>query len=352
MNRHVEDLLKETLAYLCSGLFYARNYLKDRVIPFLGGMPARPEDGCVPRELLRRLKKTVHGNVRPSGPEAPAEEKDTEDALFYEKIRFLLPAIGSYKGSTLQHVRKLVEKKGFPDLRSYYGYLEGNSEELRWLKKNLTLTGTRFFRGPDWPAFKAECLSSFCGAESLRVWCAGCSSGKEAYSLLLALSDGIPIKKIRLLATDHSEDMLRLTRKAVYGLWYLPEIPKVYRHRTVLCPPGSFPRRASLFDPVKPCFTFTKDLRERIRTRRLDLLTDPYPSGIDILLCRNVIKFFSPETIPEIQKKLAASLSEGGLLFLSADDGNEKELIRDPEKLGLERIGNLPVYRKKQPARS
>ncbi len=71
-------------------------------------------------------------------------------------------------------------------------------------------------------------------------------------------------------------------------------------------------------------------------------MSDEYPTGFDLILCRNVIKFFTPDKRIETQHKLAQSLKPDGLLVLS-----EEEIVANPELMGLMRIDDTCIYRKR-----
>ena len=148
-----------------------------------------------------------------------------------------------------------------------------------------------------------------------------------------------------MLATDYSDEMLEKCRQAAYSAWNLNCIPEKHLKYVRLC---RLSGPLSVKNLLKPKFTFVPEMKNAITMQNLNLLTDPYPEGFDIILCRNVLKFFSLETIGRLQEKLVRSLAEGGFLFLSTD-GNSKnvELIRDPEALGVEQMDGRCIYRKK-----
>ncbi len=257
-----------------------------------------------------------------------------QELASYEKIKVLLPELNSYKRSTVLYFQDLAEKNGFDNLEDYFGYLQREPGVVNELKTNLTLQGSQFFRGSDWPYLLEKCLPVLADREKVRVWCAGCAGGNEVYSILLALRDVVPLERVDLLASDYNEAMLDTCRKGEYSIGFLKQIPRRY-----WC----------CAEPVRGLhryrFTFTEELKSRIRTENVNLLTDEYPRGFDLLLCRNVIKFFSPEAIAATQKNLAASVAPGGFLFLSADgENNCKEMIPHPEELGLQQLGNHPIY--------
>ncbi len=260
-------------------------------------------------------------------------DKQVINLKYFQKIVSLVPELASYHFGALQHLEKIAESKSCDTLRDYYKLLINNNDELEFLKTNLTMKGTHFFRGNDWDLFSKECLSNFEGKEHINLWCAGCSSGEEAYSLLMALSDYVPIERIELLATDYNDELLKKCMAGEYFNQHYSEIPEHYQS-WVECGPKKFLIR--------------QELKDRIETRNLNLLSDEFPNGFDVILCRNVLKFFTSTVISEIQKKLSASLNCGGYIFLSRDDGpNTGERIKNPETLGLIEICSGCIYQKK-----
>ena len=285
-----------------------------------------------------------------SGGKGSANAPDEEERLCYERLKELVPALASYKKSTIGLVRERAAEAGCAGLKDYCALVEKDAGEREYLRTVLTLKGTNFFRGKDWPSF-ARCVKERLPAKPrLKVWCAGCSNGKEVYSLLLLLTEERKPEEIELLATDIDERMLGEVKRGSYPIWYAKEIPEKYWPGLLPAKPSAVPSegKAGRFPEwMKPRFTFSRALKDRVTVRKLDLLTDPYPEGFDIILCRNVIKFFSPEVIPQVQERLAASLAEGGVLFLSRDgEGNDREMIGDPAAFGLTKAGDGPVYYK------
>ena len=78
--------------------------------------------------------------------------------------------------------------------------------------------------------------------------------------------------------------------------------------------------------------------------RQHNLLSDEYPDGFDLILCRNVVKFFEDGARFQVQNRLASSLNNGGFLVVSDDLGRER--IPDSESIGLTQIDNTCIYRK------
>ena len=258
------------------------------------------------------------------------------DKKTFAKIQRLLPNLQYYNDSAIGPIQNRAKEVGFTDLESYYRFLLENGEEREQLKTRFTYQSETFFRGNDWGFFSERCLSSFVGCGSVHAWSAACANGQEVYSLILALSEYVPLEKIRVLASDYDDRMLENCMTARYPTFTLKQIPRKFRRYALDLGGGLHPR-----------FTFKDELKDRIYTQNINLLTDPFPEGFDVILCRNVLKFFTPEKIGEVQKKLADSLKPGGFLFVSTDgENNTKELIGDPGALGLQQIDGRCVYQK------
>ena len=290
--------------------------------------------GASLHERMRKLKDNVV--LRMKGYH---RAKASDEAAF-ERIAKLLPEIRHYEKSTqMDLLRRRALLSGFRDLEDYHEGLLTDAKELAELRENLTLMGSHFFRGTVWPELEKICRERLSGKDKVRVWCAGCSNGKEVYSILMTLLELMPSERIELLATDYNCEALKRCREGSYPLRTLKEIPG--RHRGYV----SVYRASAAEDyAYRYQFRFRDSIRRMISTERLDLLKDAYPGGFDFILCRNVIKFFDPAVRVKIQQRLAESLGKDAFLVLSEE---EAETIAHPEEMGLERHNDTCIYLKK-----
>ena len=255
-----------------------------------------------------------------------------QDLDGFKKITELIPELASYKAEQYEHLLAQAQKAGCADLNEYYEHLLAHGEELEKLRSNLTYLGSHFFRGSDWDFFNETCLKTFEGRDKVRVWCAGCATGQEAYSTILCLLDHVPLEAIEVLATDYNEGQIEKTRSGSYFNMHLHEVPERYR---------------KYLTEGEKKFEFLPEIRAKITVGLLNLLTDPYPEGFDVIICRNVIKFFNSDAILMVQEKLASSLNKDGFVFLSRDDNAKTaEMIMNPSRLGLKQMADKSIYRK------
>ena len=255
-----------------------------------------------------------------------------EDIQYYEMIGRMIPEVSMYKKETIRYVKRHALFRGCFSIRAYYRYLVRHASEVQYLRNNLTLTGTHFFRGDDWDDFGRICASELAGKDQLKIWCAGCSNGKEVYSLIMTFLDFKRPEQLDVLATDYKDDLLAECRRGVYSISAQTESPDKYLK----------------YVDIGKKLTISPDLTQLVHTRNINLLTDPYPAGFDVIICRNVIKFFTPEMREEVQQRFTQSLCIGGILFLSDDDHDSRhlELIREPEAIGLTVSDNKCIYKR------
>ncbi len=195
-------------------------------------------------------------------------------------------------------------------------------KELDALTDAFTVGETYFFREAD--AFEAlaeaalpELLAS--GQAPLRIWCAGCASGEEAYSIAMFLRTrfaNVPPQKFSILATDINKTFLVRARQAKYTDWSFRTLTQAYKNRYFRpCDDGSF--------------QVVDEIRNMVEFRAQNLATNNHPSptngtsNLDIIFCRNVLMYFSPDVIAHIARGFAQALRPPGWLVVSQTECSE-----------------------------
>jgi chemotaxis protein methyltransferase CheR len=185
--------------------------------------------------------------------------------------------------------------------------------ELGELARELTVGETYFFRHGD--QFRAllevalpERLSARAASRKLKLLSAGCASGEEPYSLAILLRErGIePGFEVSIQGLDLNPEALEKARRAVYSTWSLRETPAELRERW--------------FERDGRDFRLASSVREAVRFDQHNLIL-PAPSLLpkayfDVVFCRNVLMYFTPEHAAQAVSQLAAALAPGGFLFL------------------------------------
>jgi len=180
--------------------------------------------------------------------------------------------------------------------------LEREPAALAALVEHSAVGETVFWRHPEQLAAVGRIAGESGGP--LSIWSAGCATGEEPYSVAMALLEaGRAGKGDRILATDVSERALEVAAAGVYGPRPLRRLPPDLARRWI---EGGEERRVS------------KEVRGLVTFVRHNLVADPVPGGgpFDLVLCRNVLIYFSPDTATTVLDRLARALRPGGLLLL------------------------------------
>lgn len=218
-----------------------------------------------------------------------------------------------YKPSTiLRRINRRMAVTNNRTMQDYSLYLETHPEEIGELVQAFLINVTQFFRDPEAFAYlKAEILPQLISQARnrdrvLRLWCAGCASGEEPYSLAMLLADLLEGESqewsIKIFATDLDEGAINFARRGLYAENFLKGVPADYRDR--------------FLEKVDHSYRISKRLRQMVIFGQQDLSRSaPFPR-IDLVLCRNVLIYFTPELQDYVLNQFAFSLSSNGYLFL------------------------------------
>ncbi|MHB1657617.1 MAG: CheR family methyltransferase [Burkholderiales bacterium] len=191
--------------------------------------------------------------------------------------------------------------------------------QIETLASHLTVGETYFFREKrSFEALEQHILPALLHAREhterrLRIWSAGCCTGEEAYSIAMLLDRLIPDPEkwnVTILATDINPAFLRKAAAGIYGEWSFRDTPAWIRTR--------------YFKPGKNArFEIQPRIRKRVTFSYLNLADDVYPSltnntnAMDVILCRNVLMYFTPARARQVVENFHRSLVNGGWLIVS-----------------------------------
>ena len=224
--------------------------------------------------------------------------------------------LSGYKRPSLERrIRKRMDAVGVDDYAAYVDYLEVNQDEFPALFDVILINVTGFFRdAASWDYYAGEILPRLLEAvgpdDPIRVWCAGCASGEETYTMAMVLAEALGaeafIERVKIYATEVDEDALNQARQASYSAEDVEPIPQGLLER--------------YFDQSGERFTFRKDLRRSMIFGRNDLTQDAPISRIDLLTCRNTLMYFNVETQARILGRFHFALNPWGYLFLGRSE--------------------------------
>jgi two-component system CheB/CheR fusion protein len=246
--------------------------------------------------------------------------KAVEETAPEEQLRVLLALVraqskrdfNSYKKSTL--LRRIHRRMGLHRIDSLGNYTErlrNDPEEIKALAADLTINVTGFFRDPEgWKALTEKVIAPLVAERradsTIRVWVPGCSTGEEAYSIAILITEQAEAVgksfDLKLFATDVTDAVLSSARAGQY--------------------PGSIAldvgeqRLERFFQMEDDTYCIRKSLREAITFAPQNLLQDPPFSRLDLISCRNLLIYLEPEAQKRVLGAFHFALREDGHLFL------------------------------------
>lgn len=237
------------------------------------------------------------------------------------KINFGIDLAG-YKVNQMQRrIGHFMERCKCVNYEQFLQLLRNDQEVENQFINYLTINVTEFFRNPElFKYLETNILPDLVQkASNLKMWSAACSNGAEPYSLSIIMQDRFPGKKYQIDATDIDEEMLNRSKQGEY-------VGDVLRNLS--------PHRLSTyFIPQGKGYQIKKALFTNVVFRKHNLLSDKYITGYDLIICRNVTIYFTPEAQDYCYQGFSKSLKSGGVLFIGASEN-----IFNYRKYGLERI--------------
>ncbi|WP_304458143.1 CheR family methyltransferase [Alicyclobacillus sendaiensis] len=224
---------------------------------------------------------------------------------FVERVRQLAGIdLSQYKRPQMERrLAHLRDRRGFSDFRSYAQALSRDPSLLRELVDRVTIQVSELFRNPErWADLRARLEVQ--AVAPLRAWSAGCAHGEEPYSLAILCAElGL---QADIWATDVDERALEQARQGVFALRALANV--------------SPERLRRFFEPTDEGWRVSSAVRRRVRFERHDLLTDPYPHDLDLIVCRNVLIYLTDAAKQRVVVGCARALKPGGHLFVGSTE--------------------------------
>jgi len=227
-------------------------------------------------------------------------------------------------------------RSGAADWNTYFQRVREDEKERSKFRDYLTINVSAFFRDMErWKSLAEIVIPELLKEVSnkgqlpggLQIWSAGCSIGAEPYTLAILLDEIAPHRNHHILATDFDQGALQ---KAIQGGPYTAdEIQN-------LTPA----QRNAYLKAGGPPFYVNPSLAKMITFRQHNLFGDPFPQNLDLIVCRNVVIYFTADAKDKLYRQFHASLRPGGVLFVGAT-----EIIPRPFEFGFKNFG-ISFYKK------
>ena len=271
-------------------------------------------DAIAPVERIGPLLVDLIGGA--PGPGETPDDPDMRALLDRVRERHGID-FAAYKPPTIaRRLRRRLATAGTATVADYLGYLDDHPEEEQRLVADFLIKVTRFFRDPAlFTRLREQILPELIDAalgegRELRLWSAGCSTGEEAYSLALLVADLLDERAappaVRIFATDLDDTALAFARRGMYPATALADIPSELI--------------ANHFTDHDGAYEISKRVRGLVVFGNHDLAQRPPFPHTDLVLCRNVLIYFTPDLQRRALEIFAYSLRDGGYLVLGKSE--------------------------------
>ncbi|MBL8064220.1 MAG: protein-glutamate O-methyltransferase CheR [Chthonomonadaceae bacterium] len=233
--------------------------------------------------------------------------------------------LSKYKPGQMQRrIVTMAEHRQLPTLTEFQKWLTSNQDNMGWFIDKLSINVSEMFRNPEkWVELRDKVLPGLLSnKKSLSCWSAGCSYGAEAHSLAMLLDSCYPGPH-KIVGTDIDDAALAQAKSGKYSDADVRCVPSEYKSKYLTKVDGGWQA-----DP---------NLTAKITFKKQDLLAERFGSNFDLILCRNVVIYFTDEAKDGLYQKFFDALALGGILLVG---GTER--ILGSEQIGF--ISETPFF--------
>jgi chemotaxis protein methyltransferase CheR len=207
-----------------------------------------------------------------------------------------------------RRIDSLIRKNGYERYDEYVHALKQDRKLYSVFINYLTINVSEFYRNPDqWDVLKEKIIPMLIrNSPVLKVWSSACSTGDEPYTLAMVFSEYMPLSRVKILATDIDAEALKKAETGVYTGKSLEKLPERYIR--------------DFFTKAGDMYHIRDELKRCVEFRRLNLLKDPYPDNCDLIVCRNVLIYFTEEAKAQMYVKFNRALKDKGVLFIGSTE--------------------------------
>ena len=234
------------------------------------------------------------------------------DYEYFKKEVFSLTKIdlNAYKEKQMKRrIDTLIAKHKVTGYDKFVAKLRDDKVVFDDFVNYLTINVSEFYRNPEqWRLMDKEIIPELIGrfGKNLKIWSAACSTGDEPYSLVMAFSKHLPLNQINIIATDIDKQVIE---KAKTGL---------YNEKSIASVPDEFKKK--YFTKVGLSYQISDEIKKRVEFSQHNLLKDNYGDGWHMIVCRNVLIYFTEEAKDEVFVKFQKSLASKGVLFIGSTE--------------------------------
>lgn len=218
--------------------------------------------------------------------------------------------LNAYKEQQMKRrIDSLITRHGIKGYEAYIQVLKSDWVRFDEFINYLTINVSEFYRDVDqWQMMHKqiipELITKF--GKNLKIWSAACSTGDEPYSLVMALSRYIPLGMIQVLATDIDKQVIAKAKTGIYSEKSIASVPDDLKKR--------------YFTRIGSSYKISDEIKKRVEFRKHNLLEGNYPGAFHMIVCRNVLIYFTEEAKDQVFRKFYNALVPGGIFFTGASE--------------------------------
>lgn len=246
------------------------------------------------------------------------------DYEYFKKAVYDLTKIdlNAYKEKQMKRrIDTLIAKNKIVGYDNYISALKKDNRMFEEFVNYLTINVSEFYRNTDqWEILDKEIFPELIQkfGKNLKIWSAACSTGDEPYSLVMALSRHLPLNQIKIYATDLDKQVIAKAKAGLYAEKSIASVPEDLKKK--------------FFTKIGPSYQISEEVKARVEFKEHNLLKDTYQTDYHLIVCRNVLIYFTEEAKDEVFRKFQKSIKSGGFLFI----GSTEQIINYKE-IGYER---------------
>ncbi|MDT8860013.1 protein-glutamate O-methyltransferase CheR [Alkalihalobacillus sp. MEB130] len=214
-----------------------------------------------------------------------------------------------YKEAQMKRrLESLRNKRGYQDFQSYFQAMVNNDEMFNEFLERMTINVSEFYRNAKrWEVLEKRILPRlFVERPKLKLWSAACSTGEEPYTLAMIMAKFMPLADVSILATDLDRAILERAKLGLYTDRSLKEVPSDMLD--------------AHFTKEGMGYYVNENIKRTVHFKQQNLLADRFDQQFDLIICRNVMIYFTEEAKHELYQKFSNALRPGGVLFVGSTE--------------------------------
>ena len=217
--------------------------------------------------------------------------------------------LSQYKEPQMKRrLTSLYTKHGYKNFAEFFEAIDKDRQLFDEFLDRMTINVSEFFRNANrWSVLQEKIFPAIIKKSPRpKVWSAACSTGEEPYTMAMILLELLQTSQVNVLATDIDENAINKAKKGVYVKRSLQEVPDAIVKKYFVETDTGY----AVSETIKKCVTFKKQ----------NLLADRFEENFDLIVCRNVMIYFTDEAKHDLYMKFSRSLKPGGVLFVGSTE--------------------------------